>query len=92
MICCRKTGLNVRASNEVVSAIFARWGSGNNGRTFGFNGHTDVVPVGDISAWSVDPFGAEVKDGFLFGRGATDMKSVSRPLLQRQLILRPIPA
>ena len=55
--------------------LFARWGSGNNGRTFGFNGHTDVVPVGDIAAWSVDPFGAEVKDEFLYGRGATDMKS-----------------
>ena len=58
-----------------VSNLFARWGSGNNGRTFGFNGHTDVVPVGDIAAWSVDPFGAKVKDGFLYGRGATDMKS-----------------
>ena len=58
-----------------VSNLFARWGTGKNGRTFGFNGHTDVVPVGDVSAWSVDPFGAEVKDGFLYGRGATDMKS-----------------
>jgi len=58
-----------------VSNLFARWGGGNNGRIFGFNGHTDVVPVGDIAAWSVDPFGAEVKDGFLYGRGATDMKS-----------------
>ena len=58
-----------------VSNLCARWGSGNNGRTFGFNGHTDVVPIGDIAAWSVDPFGAEVKDGFLYGRGATDMKS-----------------
>ena len=58
-----------------VSNLFALWGTGKNGRTFGFNGHTDVVPVGDVSAWSVDPFGAEVKDGFLYGRGATDMKS-----------------
>lgn len=58
-----------------VSNLFARWGTGKNGRTFGFNGHTDVVPVGDVSAWSVDPFGAEVKDGYLYGRGATDMKS-----------------
>ena len=58
-----------------VSNLFARWGTGKNGRTFGFNGHTDVVPVGDVSAWSVDPFGAEVKDGCLYGRGATDMKS-----------------
>ena len=57
-----------------VSNLFARWGSGN-ARTLGFNGHTDVVPVGDAEAWTVDPFGAEIRDGFLYGRGATDMKS-----------------
>lgn len=58
-----------------IHNLFARWGAGKNGRTFGFNGHTDVVPVGDASAWTVDPFGAEIHDGFLYGRGATDMKS-----------------
>ena len=58
-----------------VANLFARWGEGRNGRSFGFNGHTDVVPVGDRDAWSVDPFGAEVRDGQLWGRGATDMKS-----------------
>ena len=57
-----------------VSNLFARWGSGN-ARTLGFNGHTDVVPVGDADAWTVDPFGAEIRDGYLYGRGATDMKS-----------------
>ncbi|MDP5362624.1 MAG: succinyl-diaminopimelate desuccinylase, partial [Paracoccaceae bacterium] len=44
-------------------------------RTFGFNGHTDVVPLGDEAAWTMPPFGAEIKDGYLYGRGATDMKS-----------------
>ncbi len=58
-----------------IHNLFARWGAGKNGRSFGFNGHTDVVPIGDASAWTVDPFGAEVKDGFMYGRGATDMKS-----------------
>lgn len=57
-----------------VSNLFARWGS-SNARTLGFNGHTDVVPVGNADAWTVDPFGAEIRDGFLYGRGATDMKS-----------------
>lgn len=57
-----------------VSNLFARWGSPN-ARSLGFNGHTDVVPVGDRAAWSVDPFGAEIRDGYLYGRGATDMKS-----------------
>ena len=61
-----------RVDRGEVSNLFARWGKG---KTFGFNGHTDVVPVGDLQAWSVDPFGAESRDGFLYGRGATDMKS-----------------
>lgn len=38
-------------------------------------GHIDVVPVGERSAWSVEPFGGEIRDGKLFGRGAVDMKS-----------------
>ena len=33
------------------------------------------MPVGDAAAWSADPFGAEIRDGLLIGRGATDMKS-----------------
>ena len=61
-----------RVDRGDVSNLFARWGTG---KTFGFNGHTDVVPVGDVADWTVDPFGAEVRDGFMYGRGATDMKS-----------------
>lgn len=61
-----------RVDRGQVSNLFARWGNGN---TFGFNGHTDVVPVGDLSLWSVDPFGAEIHNGWMYGRGATDMKS-----------------
>ncbi|PWG18392.1 succinyl-diaminopimelate desuccinylase [Salibaculum griseiflavum] len=64
-----------RADRNGVPNLFARWGQKNATRTFGFNGHTDVVPVGDIADWSVDPFGAEIRDGILYGRGATDMKS-----------------
>ncbi|MEI4196393.1 succinyl-diaminopimelate desuccinylase [Roseovarius sp. E0-M6] len=64
-----------RVDRAGVANLFARWGPKGAARTFGFNGHTDVVPVGDATAWSVDPFGAEMRDGFLWGRGATDMKS-----------------
>ncbi len=64
-----------RVDRGDVCNLFARWGAGANGRTFGFNGHTDVVPIGNIDDWSVDPFGAEIRDGFMYGRGATDMKS-----------------
>lgn len=64
-----------RVDRGGVSNLFARWGDKGHARTFGFNGHTDVVPLGDEAAWTMQPFGAEIKDGFLYGRGATDMKS-----------------
>ncbi|MCA0995192.1 succinyl-diaminopimelate desuccinylase [Alloyangia pacifica] len=64
-----------RVDRGGVANLFARWGEKGHAKSFGFNGHTDVVPVGDLAAWTVDPFGAEVKDGVMYGRGATDMKS-----------------
>jgi succinyl-diaminopimelate desuccinylase len=45
------------------------------GRTLLFEGHTDVVTEGDEGAWTVEPFGAELRDGRIYGRGAADMKS-----------------
>jgi len=64
-----------RVDRGEVSNLFARWGGNTNGRTFGFNGHTDVVPVGDEAAWTRGPFSGDIVDGWLWGRGATDMKS-----------------
>lgn len=64
-----------RVDRNGTPNLFACWGDMGNGRSFGFNGHTDVVPVGDAATWSVDPFGAEIKDGWLYGRGSVDMKS-----------------
>ncbi|MCK1631572.1 succinyl-diaminopimelate desuccinylase [Bradyrhizobium sp. 162] len=55
-----------------VDNLFARIGT--DGPHITFAGHTDVVPPGDESAWSVGAFSGEVKDGFLHGRGAVDMK------------------
>ena len=64
-----------RVDRGEVSNLFARWGDKGHAKTFGFNGHTDVVPVGDAAAWTHDPFGAEVVEGVMYGRGTTDMKS-----------------
>ena len=55
-----------------VDNLYARLGTG--GPHFCFAGHTDVVPVGDEAAWSVEPFAGEIRAGKLFGRGAADMK------------------
>lgn len=50
-------------------------GGGGPGPTLMFEGHTDVVTEGDLSAWSFDPYGAELRDGRIHGRGSADMKS-----------------
>jgi len=55
--------------------LFARWGAKGHARTFGFNGHTDVVPLGNPDDWTRAPFGGEQAQGRIWGRGACDMKS-----------------
>ncbi|MEO0387576.1 MAG: succinyl-diaminopimelate desuccinylase [Pseudomonadota bacterium] len=64
-----------RVDRGGVANLFAIWGAARNGRVFGFNGHTDVVPVGDAAAWTHPPFSATEAGGRLYGRGAVDMKS-----------------
>lgn len=64
-----------RVDRGGVANLYARWGEKGAPRSFGFNGHTDVVPVGNPADWSHDPFGAQVVDGAMYGRGTTDMKS-----------------
>jgi len=55
-----------------VDNLYARLG--NMSPNFCFAGHTDVVPAGEHSHWQDPPFGAEVRDGAIYGRGASDMK------------------
>ena len=55
-----------------VDNLYARLGTA--APHFCFAGHTDVVPVGNRDGWSVDPFGAVIENGQLYGRGASDMK------------------
>src|SRR6478609_2249068 len=55
-----------------IDNLYAR--IGDSAPHISFAGHTDVVPAGDEAAWSLGAFSGEVKDGFLYGRGAVDMK------------------
>jgi formylaminopyrimidine deformylase len=91
----RSLGFEIDAWDVGPSATFAvhpaiiatRHGSGG-GRSLAFNGHLDVVPVGDGSAWSHDPFTGTVADGRFYARGAADMKGgIAAALWATKLLL-----
>ena len=67
------TKINFGEGIEKVENLYARFGT--KGPNICFAGHVDVVPTGDIKKWSMDPFGGEIKQGKIWGRGAADMKS-----------------
>lgn len=56
-----------------VDNLYAR--IGQSGPNLCFAGHTDVVPTGDEAKWTHPPFGAEIHDGIMYGRGMVDMKT-----------------
>ena len=62
------------AIDPTMPNLIATLGGGT-GPTLLFNAHVDVVPTGERSAWRHDPFGAEVEDGKIYGRGAGDDKA-----------------
>jgi succinyl-diaminopimelate desuccinylase len=62
-----------RMDRNGVANLWARRGA--TGPLVCLAGHTDVVPPGPADQWANDPFRPEVRDGYLFGRGAADMKS-----------------
>lgn len=74
-----------------IENLYARRGTASPNLCFA--GHTDVVPIGDLKAWSAGPFEGETRDGVLYGRGAVDMKggiaawvaAVSRVLAQGEI-------
>ena len=64
----------VIAPNEIMPNIVATFEAGKPGRHLALNGHIDCFPVGDGAGWTHDPWGAELVDGQIYGRGACDMK------------------
>lgn len=72
---CERMDFSQSGTDDVAN-LYARVGQDKlgNGKHFCFAGHSDVVPVGDLSSWTIGPFSAELSNGYLFGRGAADMK------------------
>ncbi|MDQ3654639.1 MAG: M20 family metallopeptidase [Chloroflexota bacterium] len=62
------------STDEIMPNLIARFGP-TGGPVLGFNAHVDVVPIGERSAWRHDPFGADIEDGKIYGRGAGDDKA-----------------
>jgi succinyl-diaminopimelate desuccinylase len=65
----------VEVAPDRPNVIAVLEGGGGPGPTLMFEGHTDVVTEGDLATWTVNPYGGEIRDGKLWGRGSADMKS-----------------
>ena len=73
----RGIGLDVtrwEAEARRPNLVGIRQGAGS-GKSLAFNGHIDVVPIGDVAGWQYDPWGEDIVDGKLYGRGSVDMKA-----------------
>jgi succinyl-diaminopimelate desuccinylase len=66
-------GTDVHESEANMLNLLSTIGA-ESGKHLLFCGHTDVVPAGDLSRWDFPPFGGLVRDGYILGRGASDMK------------------
>jgi acetylornithine deacetylase/succinyl-diaminopimelate desuccinylase family protein len=86
---CADLGLDVTTAEAEPNrpSVIGRWESGE-GPTVGFCSHIDVVPAGDPGLWARDPYGAQVLDGHLHGRGSSDANGPIAAALEAVAILR----
>jgi len=76
MIMHRLAGLGFKSDSMTFGEVENLWTrKGSDAPLVCFAGHTDVVPTGPVTQWDSDPFTPVVRDGFLYGRGAADMKT-----------------
>ncbi len=74
-------------ARDTLPVVIGRAGA-SGGRRLVLSGHMDVVPLGDLATWTVDPWGAEVREGELYGRGSCDMKGGLASILAAVRALR----
>jgi succinyl-diaminopimelate desuccinylase len=76
LLWARQAPLGFRAESFTVNGVTNLWARRGDARPLVcFAGHTDVVPTGPLEGWHSDPFEPSLRDGFLYGRGAADMKA-----------------
>jgi putative selenium metabolism hydrolase len=78
-------GVYDSVSHDALGNVVGKVGDGP--ITILFDAHIDVVGIGDPSQWSVDPFAAEITDGFMYGRGSTDEKPAMACMAYAPLLL-----
>jgi len=85
---CAELGLTVTEHETEPGrpSVIARAGNGN--PVLCYCSHIDVVPAGDPTLWDVDPYGAVVKDGLMFGRGSSDAKGPIAAALEAVELLK----
>src|SRR5437763_14064167 len=75
LLSARLAPLGFRCETLLVNGVTNLWARrGDAAPLVCFAGHTDVVPTGPLVAWQSDPFEPTLRDGYLYGRGAADMK------------------
>ncbi|HJR45910.1 MAG TPA: M20 family metallopeptidase [Actinomycetota bacterium] len=86
---CRELGLDTSTheSESNRPSVVARWSQGE-GRVVGYCSHIDVVPAGDHALWGRDPYGGEIVDNRLHGRGSGDAKGPCAAALEAVAALR----
>ena len=76
LLCERLTKLGFECETMQFGEVTNLWARrGKSSPVLAFAGHTDVVPTGPVEHWDSDPFKPEIRDGYLYARGAADMKS-----------------
>ena len=69
-----RTGIYDEVMTDRLGNVIGHIKGRNPGSRLLFDGHIDTVPAGNPSGWTHDPFGGDIADGRLYGRGASDMK------------------
>ncbi len=90
---CEEIGLDVELHEAEPNrpSVVARWENGPGPRLC-YCSHIDVVPAGDPTLWEHDPYGAEIVDGYMFGRGSSDAKGPVAASLEAVAALKEIGA